>query len=51
MERRVSELQKELEKRGAAPIQQNLPEWDPAQKGNRDTCDEIAPDQPLRRGD
>ena len=29
----------------------NLTEWDPGQKRNHDTYDEIAPDQPLRRGD
>ena len=41
----------ELERQEAAPIQLNLPEWDPAQKGIHDTCAEIAQDQPLRRGD
>ena len=47
LERRASELREALERWG----QYNLPEWDPVQKGNRDTCDEIAPDQPLRMGD
>ena len=49
-ERLLSKLQtllQELERREAAPIQKNLPDWDPAQKGNSDTCDEIAPHQPL----